>query len=335
MTEETIHSTFTKKDKTLEVSLRPKRLQEFVGQNAISKRLHVLIQAANQRAQPLDHLLLSGPPGLGKTTLAHILAQEMDSKITITSGPAIEKAGDLAGILTSLEEGDILFIDEIHRLSKVVEEYLYPAMENFQLDLVIDTGPAARSVQVKLNPFTLIGATTKAGALSSPLLSRFSHQLRLNLYEPQDLNIIVQNNAKTLKIPLEDSATKHIAKCARGTPRIANNLTRWVRDWSQVNAANLSLEQKQIEQAFEMMGIDQFGLDEMDLQILDIIIEKFNGGPVGLSTLAIALHEEKQTLEEVHEPFLIRLGLIKRTSRGRVATKLGYEHLNKIFGEER
>jgi Holliday junction DNA helicase RuvB len=303
-------------------------LLEFEGQESVRKRLEIFINAAKTRGEALGHCLLSGPPGLGKTTLAHIIAKAMGTQLFITSGPAIEKAGDLAGILTNLKKGDVLFIDEIHRLSSVAEEYLYPALEDFRLDLLIDSGANARSVQVALQPFTLVGATTRSGLLSSPLRSRFIIHTRLDYYDSETLANILQRSSHILKTSLHKTAAMEIAKRARGTPRIANNLLRWVRDFAEVNKRNV-IDQKTAEDALEMLAIDHLGLDEMDKKILTIIIEHHEGGPVGLSNLAAAIGEEPDTLQEIYEPYLILQGFIKRTPRGREATRLAYEHLNK------
>ncbi len=328
MDETFIESSWTQPDKIFEVPLRPQSLLEFVGQESVRKRLEIFIHAAITRGEALGHCLLSGPPGLGKTTLAHIIAKAMGTQLYITSGPAIEKAGDLAGILTNLKKGDVLFIDEIHRLSSVAEEYLYPALEDFRLDLMIDTGANARSVQVNLQPFTLVGATTRSGLLSSPLRSRFLIHTRLDYYDAETISKILQRSSGILKTPLQIEAAMTIATRSRGTPRIANNLLRWVRDFAEVNKRN-TIDEKTAQEALEMLAIDHLGLDEMDKKILTIIIEHHEGGPVGLSNLAAAVGEEPHTLEEVYEPYLILQGFIKRTPRGREATRLAYEHLKK------
>jgi holliday junction DNA helicase RuvB len=321
-----IHSSWTKQDEPFETPLRPRSLDEFTGQDNIRQRLNVVMQAAKQRKEALGHCLFNGPPGLGKTTLAHIIAKTMGTHLIVTSGPVIEKPGDLAGILTNLKEGDVLFIDEIHRLNRTVEEYLYPAMEDFSLDLLIDSGPAARSVHVTLNPFTLIGATTRVGLLSSPMRSRFTLNLRLDYYEPSVLESIILRSARILNVSLKKEAALAIASRSRGTPRIANNLLRWVRDYAQIKEIS-SIDTDLACEALDMLNIDHLGLDEMDKNILKIIVEHYQGGPVGISTLAAALAEEAHTIEEVYEPFLIMQGLIKRTPRGREATPLTYEHL--------
>jgi len=328
MDETFIESSWTQPDKIFEVPLRPQSLLEFVGQESVRKRLEIFIHAAKTRGEALGHCLLSGPPGLGKTTLAHIIAKAMGTQLYITSGPAIEKAGDLAGILTNLKKGDVLFIDEIHRLSSVAEEYLYPALEDFRLDLMIDTGANARSVQVNLQPFTLVGATTRSGLLSSPLRSRFLIHTRLDYYDSATISQILQRSSGILKTPLQIEAAMTIAIRSRGTPRIANNLLRWVRDFAEVHKRSV-IDEKTAQEALEMLAIDHLGLDEMDKKILTIIIEHHEGGPVGLSNLAAAVGEEPHTLEEVYEPYLILQGFIKRTPRGREATRLAYEHLKK------
>ncbi len=310
----------------IDQSLRPTRLADFTGQPKLKERLSILLDSARARSQPLDHLLLSGPPGLGKTTLAHILGAEMNATVRTTSGPAIEKAGDLAGLLTGLQEGDILFIDEIHRLSKVIEEYLYPAVEDFRIDIVIDQGPAARSVRLNLPRFTLIGATTRAGLLSAPLRSRFGVSHRLDYYSAEDLTSIVRRSAGLLEVKLEDSAAPEIARRSRGTPRIANNLLRWVRDYALARTQGVATASSAIT-ALEMLEIDKNGLDEMDKRLLQALTGKFKGGPAGLHSLAAAVGEEPGTLEEVHEPYLILEGYLQRTQQGRVALPRAYEVL--------
>lgn len=323
-----IESTWTKPDEVFEKPLRPESLDDFLGQESIRERLEVLIGAAKQRGDPISHCLFYGPPGLGKTTLANIIAKSMGTKLVVTSGPILEKAGDLAGILTNLQEGDLLFIDEIHRLNRVIEEYLYPAMEDFVLDLMIDTGPNARSVQVKLNRFTLIGATTRAGLLTGPMRSRFPFTCRLDYYPSEILMKIIQRSSHILHLPLEESAALEIAARARGTPRIANNLLRWVRDYVQIKTARKS-DLPAVKAALDMIAIDHKGLDEMDKKILQTLIDYYEGGPVGISTLAIAVGEEAETLAELYEPYLILQGFIKRTPRGREATLNAYTHLGK------
>jgi len=314
------------KDKEFENILRPKSFLDFMGQEQTLKNIKVFVKAAKQRSEPLDHVILHGPPGLGKTTLSHIIANELSSNLKITSGPVLEKAGDLAGLLTNLEEGDVLFIDEIHRLNKVIEEYLYSAMEDFKIDLMIDSGPSARSVQIKLNPFTLIGATTRSGLLSAPLRSRFSINFRLEYYEKNVLENIVNRSAKILKIPIENQAAKEIAKRSRGTPRILNNLLRRVRDFAQVEGKGKITNEISIK-SLDSLKIDRKGLDEMDNKIIEVIVKKFNGGPVGIKTIATACGEESNTIEEVYEPFLVQEGYIKRTQKGRVATESSFNHL--------
>jgi len=328
MSEAYIESSWTQPDRTYETPLRPQSLPEFTGQEAIRMRLGIFIEAALHRKEALGHCLLSGPPGLGKTTLAYIVAKAMGTQITVTSGPSIEKPGDLAGLLTNLKTGDVLFIDEIHRIPKAAEEYLYSAMEDYSLDLMIDTGPNARSVQVKLNPFTLIGATTRSGLLSAPMRTRFLISLRLDYYSSNDLSQIIQRSASLLNFPLNREAAFEIAKRARGTPRIANNLFRWVRDCALIQKQKL-IDAAIAKKALEMLAIDDLGLDEMDKKILAVIIDHHQGGPVGLNSLAAAVGEEPHTIEEVYEPFLVLQGMIKRTPRGREATALAYEHMGR------
>jgi Holliday junction DNA helicase RuvB len=328
MSEAFIESSWTKPDVPFENPLRPQILSEFIGQESVRARLEIFIEAARFRKEALGHCLFSGPPGLGKTTLAHIISKSMGTNLSVTSGPSIEKPGDLAGLLTNLKEGDILFIDEIHRMPKAAEEYLYSAMEDFSLDLMIDTGPNARTVQVKLNPFTLVGATTRSGLLSSPMRSRFLITLRLDYYDPITLQKILERSSGLLKLQLDTLAALEIAKRSRGTPRIANNLLRWVRDVAQIQKQTF-IKSNLAYQALEMLAIDEKGLDEMDKKILSVIIDHHDGGPVGLNSLAAACGEESHTIEEVYEPFLILQGMIRRTPRGREATRAAYEHLGR------
>ena len=314
------------RDARFDLSLRPTIFGDFTGQTKVKERLQILVEAASQRKDPLPHLLLIGPPGLGKTSLAHILAKAMDKPLKITSGPVIEKAGDLAGLLTSVENGGILFIDEIHRLQKVIEEYLYPAMEDFKLDIIIDSGPAARSVRLNLPRFTLIGATTRSGLLSSPLLSRFGVPYRLDYYTAEDLQQVVLRSARILNADIEKEGAFEIARRSRGTPRVANNLLRITREYAQVRAGN-RITRDVSHSALSMWGIDEDGLDEMDKRLLETLLLKFGGGPVGIGSLAVAAGEEPGTLEEVYEPFLIQEGYLQRTPQGRVATERAYQKL--------
>src|SRR5438477_34678 len=326
MPERPISDVLTKPDVALEMTLRPSLFSEFTGQAKVKERLEISVQAAQQRGEALDHVLLSGPPGLGKTTLANILAKSMGASMKSTSGPTIEKAGDLAGLLTNLEEGDVLFIDEIHRLQKTIEEYLYPAMEDFKLDIIIDQGPNARSVRLALPRFTLIGATTRSGLLTAPLLTRFPIRERLDYYQADQLQQIVTRSARLLNVDIDDKGALEIARRSRGTPRIANNLLRRVRDYAEVkHEGRVSAEVA--DKALAMLEIDENGLDEMDKRLLETIIVKFSGGPVGLGSLAVAVGEEPDTLEEVYEPYLIMEGYLMRTSQGRVATELSYKKL--------
>jgi holliday junction DNA helicase RuvB len=316
-------------DKEIERALRPLSFGDFTGQEKILDNLTIFVQAARQREEALDHVLLHGPPGLGKTTLSHIIANELKTNIKITSGPVLDKPSDLAGLLTNLEKGDVLFIDEIHRLNPIVEEYLYSAMEDYRIDILLDSGPSARSVQISLKPFTLIGATTRAGLLTSPLRARFGINCRLEYYDAQLLSSIVTRSSAILNTPIDPDAAFEIARRSRGTPRIANNLLRRTRDFAQVKGGGrISVEIAQI--ALAALDVDQDGLDEMDNRILTTIIEKFKGGPVGLSTIATACGEEAETIEEVYEPFLIQEGYLKRTSRGREATEKAYKHLGVV-----
>jgi holliday junction DNA helicase RuvB len=316
------------REKAADYALRPKRLAEYIGQEQVRKSLEIFIKAARGRGEPLDHVLFHGFPGLGKTTLSYIIANEMGAGIKVTSGPVIERQGDLAAILTGLQEGDVLFIDEIHRLNHVVEEILYPAMEDFQLDLIIGQGPGARSVKMDLPRFTLVGATTRTGLLTPPLRDRFGVVLRLEFYSPEELVTIVQRSAAILGMPIDQSGALELGRRSRGTPRIANRLLRRVRDFAQVGGHTIVNEQV-ADAALNMLGVDRFGLDEMDRRIMLTIIDKFQGGPIGLETLATVVCEEKNTLEDVYEPFLIQSGFLHRTPRGRVATVRGYEHFDR------
>ena len=316
-------------DQILILSLRPSKLSEFIGQKGVVDNLKVSLEAAKKRKEPLEHALLSGPPGLGKTSLAHIIAHEMGTKITSTSGPAIQRAGDLVGVLTNLEEGDILFIDEIHRLSSTVEEYIYPAMENFEVDVVMDKGAYARTYKFKLKRFTLIGATTRAGLLTAPLRSRFGIFHYLDFYETDDLVKIITRSAKILDIPVDKDAAQEIAKRSRGSPRVANRLLRRVRDWVQVKRdGKITLDAA--EEALRSHNIDRMGLDNIDRKVLSIIHESFGGGPAGIEAIAASLNEETDTIADVVEPFLLKIGFLKRTPRGRELTRLAYEHMGFV-----
>jgi len=312
----------------LEMTLRPSLFSEFTGQLKVKERLEITVAAARQRGEAIDHTLFSGPPGLGKTTLAHILAKAMGANLKSTSGPTIEKAGDLAGLLTNLEEGDVLFIDEIHRLQKTIEEYLYPAMEDFKLDIIIDQGPNARSVRLNLPRFTLIGATTRSGLLTAPLLTRFPIRERLDYYQADQLQQIVTRSARLLDVEIDTQGAHEIARRSRGTPRIANLLLRRIRDFAQIRGDG-AITQEIADMGLTALNVDKHGLDEMDTRILATIIEKFRGGPVGLTTIATAVGEDPGTIEEVYEPFLIQEGYLMRTSRGREVTELAYRHLGK------
>ncbi len=316
-------------EKELDKKLRPLQFSDFSGQNQIVENLKIFVKAAKLRGEALDHVLLHGPPGLGKTTLSNIISNEMGVGLKITSGPVLDKPGDLAGLLTNLETNDVLFIDEIHRLSPIVEEYLYSAMEDFRIDIMIDKGPSARSIQLQLNPFTLIGATTRSGLLTSPLRARFGINAHLEYYDNDVLTGIVKRSASILEVNIVDNAAREIAFRSRGTPRIVNSLLRRVRDFAQVKG-NGSIDMEITKHALKALNIDEYGLDEMDNKILVCIIDKFKGGPVGISTIATAVGEDSGTIEEVYEPFLIKEGFLKRTPRGREATELAYKHLGRI-----
>ncbi len=316
-------------DLEFEQSLRPNRFEDFVGQDRMKENMRIFIQAAKERKEALDHVLFYGPPGLGKTTLANIIARELGVDMQSTSGPVLERPGDLAGLLTNLKEYDVLFIDEIHRLNHVVEEYLYPAMEDFTLDIMIDKGPSARSIKLNLKRFTLIGATTRAGLLTSPMRARFGVTNRLGFYLPEELFHILQRSARILSVNIDDAGAMEIAKRARGTPRVANRLLRRTRDFAQVKADGFITESVARE-ALSMLEVDERGLDEMDKRILKTIIEKFNGGPVGINTIAVAVGEESDTIEEVYEPYLIQEGFVARTPRGREVTELAFRHFGLL-----
>lgn len=320
----------TDEDRGSELSLRPRRLSEFIGQNRIKESLSIFIEAARSRGEPLDHVLLYGPPGLGKTTLASIISVEMGVRLRITSGPAVERAGDLAAILTNLAPGEVLFVDEIHRLGRPVEEILYPAMEDYALDIIIGKGPSARSIRLDLPRFTLIGATTRAGLISSPLRDRFGVVHRLEFYSVDDLATIVSKSAQVLDIGIDSAGAYEIARRSRGTPRVANRMLRRVRDYAEVRADGV-INEDVARDALAMLDVDELGLDRLDRKILSTIIDKFEGGPVGVETIAASINEERDTIEDVYEPYLMQLGLIDRTPRGRVATIGAYQHLGRDF----
>jgi Holliday junction DNA helicase RuvB len=320
-------------DRDFDVSLRPGTFADYVGQERIKENLSVAIQAAKARGEVLEHLLFHGPPGLGKTSLAHLIAREMQVNLRATSGPVIERAGDLAAILSALEKGDVLFIDEIHRLNRVIEEVLYPAMEDFEIDLVIGQGPGATSVKFALKPFTLIGATTRAGLLTSPLRNRFGHSFRLEYYGEQELERILGRSARLLEVPLEPDGGREIARRARGTPRIANRFLRRARDWAQVRGDGV-IRPEAARQALALLDVDDRGLEPMDQQLLLTIIDKFGGGPVGIETLAASIGEERDTLEDVYEPYLLQIGFLERTPKGRLATPLAWRHFGRDPGRE-
>ncbi|MBA2311618.1 MAG: Holliday junction branch migration DNA helicase RuvB [Actinobacteria bacterium] len=334
MTDEVLAIAADPEEHQAESSLRPKTLDEFVGQPELKEHLGIVLEAALERSEPTGHLLLCGPPGLGKTTLAHVVAHQMGASIRQTSGPALERAGDLAAILTNLEDSDVLFIDETHRLPRVVEEVLYPAMEDFQLDLVIGKGPSAHTIRLDLPRFTLVGATTRAGLITGPLRSRFELIERLDLYPPDDLELIVRRSARILGIELDEAGARTIARRARGTPRIANRLLRRVRDYAQVRASG-AVDEDVARRALAVFRVDERGLDKVDAAILDALVRRFGGGPAGLSTLAVAVGEEPDTIEDVYEPFLLQIGFLRRTPRGRVATLAAFEHLGAPLPEAR
>lgn len=320
-------------DRKIDVTLRPQKFNDYIGQEKIKDNLRILIEAAKKRDEPIEHVLLYGPAGLGKTTLSNIIAKEMGVSIKVTSGPAIERVGDLGSILTNLQDGDILFIDEIHRLNKVVEEILYPAMEDYKLDIIVGKGPSARTLQLDLPKFTLIGATTRLGSLSNPLRDRFGAIYRLNFYTDEEMQSIIKRSGKILNVEIDDSGLEKISSCSRKTPRIANRILKRVRDFAQIEESDI-IDHNISQKALDLLDVDCLGLEPTDREIIRTIIEKFKGGPVGVGTIAAATSEEVQTIEDVYEPYLIQLGLLARTSRGRVVTEKGYEHLGYTFTSE-
>ncbi len=332
--EEIVRHGETEDDVIMNLTLRPKLLGDFVGQKEVIEPLSIALQASQKRNEPMEHVLFSGPPGLGKTSLAHIIANEVRTKVTATSGPAIDRAGDLIGILTNMSEGDILFIDEIHRLSKTVEEFIYPAMENFQIDFLVDKGPYAKTIKFNLKRFTLVGATTRSGLLSAPLRDRFGMFFHLEFYSPKELETIIKRSARLLGISVDDEGATEIARRSRGTPRIANRLLRRVRDWSEVKADGEITREATIK-ALTGHGIDEAGLDRIDRRMLEVIYKSYKGGPVGIDAIASSLNEETDTIEDVVEPYLLKIGFLRRTPRGRELTDLAYEYLGKRGGEQK